>query len=192
MGTGEGVETAGEPVKETEAAVTNNKEDEAVTKEKPKADSDEEKNKRKDTYVKDMKPHIDEAISEYDKIWNDLWIPTFTKLGSNEITQIDAYKNIKDAQAKYDALFSQINKIEVPKGLTKEDKENIKEFKNGMTTSAMLRGDATKEAAKMIDTMDFSPSTMTEIEDIVSRSDAQMLSAIAHITSLEHGYGVER
>lgn len=161
-------------------------------KEEPKIDPDAEKKNNKDLYVNKVKTEIDDVMGIYDRIWSDIWVPTFTRLSKNEISQLDAYQNMEKIKIRYDALSQQIMNIKVPNDLPKEDKKKIESFKDNLSDAATIREVAAKDAAKMIDKADFAPSKVTDLEKTVKSADSYLLKAVANISEIEMKYGVKR
>jgi len=143
----------------------------------------------KDYYSKEVVPQLDGVIGVYDRIWTDIWQPTFEGLANGSVDVYTAYENMKEVEQRYTALGTQISNVNGDK-LSKENKKLLNEFKSELSSAASLRRSSGKQAKKMIDKGTFSPSELDKVMTTVGYSDGPMLSAVVSKTTMDMNLGL--
>ena len=178
-------------MKEKEVAKKKEAKEKAEKEANAKKLAEDKKKTDKANYEKYTKPTIDNLLNEYDMIWSNLWSPAFTGLSNGSMSQYDAYQNIKSVEIRYENMYSAFNDIPTNK-LSSADKKAVKSFISKMQDAAIRRQMAAGKAKKMIDKLDFTPSTMDKITSDINLADSYMLEALAEIVILENNYGIKR
>ena len=145
----------------------------------------------KEYYLNEVKTQVDAQLGVYDQVWNDVWRPTFEGISNGTVNVYTAYDNAKAVENQYNALYSTFGDIP-DKGLSKENKKLLSEFKSKMKSAAMWRGSAAERAQEMFDEGDYSPSSMEKLQADVGYADSEMMTAVLSLTSLETNLGVDR
>lgn len=176
-------------VKRVEDAIA--KEEKERNKKDAKAEAAQKSAAEKEYYAAEIQPKVDTQMGMYDEAWDTLWVPTFNGISDGSMDVYTAYENMKQLEQRYETLQSSIPAIPDEK-LSKENKKTFSEYRDQMSTAAMLRASAAKKAQDMFDKGDYSPSSMDEVKVDIESADSQMLSAIVSLTSLEMKLGIER
>lgn len=162
----------------------------AAAKEKPDAEKKEkEAVAEKEYYINEVSPQIEVIMGVYDRIWSDIWQPTFEGLGNGSVDVYTAYQNMKDVEARYDALRQQIINLDGDK-LSKDNKKLLKDFKTSLGEAASLKGSAASKAKKMFDKGDFAPSEIDKIMATVGYADTPMMNAAVSKVSIDVNLGI--
>lgn len=143
----------------------------------------------KDYYVKEVVPQMEGVMEVYDRIWTEIWQPTFTGMSNGTVNRYTAYENMKEVERRYTALGTQISNINGDK-LSKENKKHLDEFKANLSNAASLRRSTGNEAKKMIDKGTFSPSEVDKVMSTVRYSDGPMINAAFSKTTIDINLGV--
>jgi len=176
--------------KEEEEAAKKQKAEVAKKEKEAKAEADKKaKTAEKDHYTNEVLPKINDLISVYDKIWTDVWQPTFEGLGTT-VDVYTAYQNMGEVMSRYAALEKQISSLDGD-GLSKENKELLDGFKSEFLNAATHRRTAGKQAQKMIDAGTFAPSELDKVMTTVGYSDSSSMMALVSKVSLDMAYGIE-
>lgn len=174
-----------EKTESTKEKKTEKKEKKPVAKDEKKEDS------AKDYYVSNVKPAMDEYIEEYDRIWEELWAPTFNGIADESVDIYTAYDNMNSVESQYAKLEMDIAGIKLDKEAQgKDDYKKVGEMRSSFANGAAMRKKAAKQAKKMIDEGTFKPSEIDKIVDTVNLSDSNTIQAIAVRAELENKYGL--
>ncbi len=179
-----------EKTESTKEKKTEKKEKKPVAKDEKKEEKREEES-AKDYYVSNVKPAMDEYIAEYDRIWDELWAPTFSGIADESVDIYEAYDNLSSIESQYAELEMAIARIETDKDAQgKDDAKKVGEMRSSFANGAAMRKKAAKQAKKMIDEGAFKPSEIDKIVDTVNLSDSNTIQAIAVRAELESKYGL--
>lgn len=158
----------------------------AAAEEKEKADK---LTAEKEYFLNEVEQKVNEQLSMYDTVWNELWVSSFNGVGDGSMSVYTAYDNAKKLEDYYNSLSISIGKIEATK-LSEENEKLFKEFQSKMKDAALWRGMAAEKAQKMFDSRDVSPSKLNELKEDVSYADNQMMLAAIALTSLKMELGL--
>ncbi len=148
-------------------------------------------NKAKEYYETNVQPQMVNYIAEYDLIWDELWAPTFNGIADGSVDVYTAYNNLGDLEELYRKLERNIADIKTDKKAQgKDDSDRVSSMRSNFANGAAMRKEAAKQARKMLDKGDFSPSEMEKIMDTISLSDNNTLQALAIKAELEMKYGL--
>lgn len=179
-----------EKTESTKEKKTDKKEKKPVAKDEKKEEKKKEES-AKDYYVSNVKPVMDEYIEEYDRIWEELWSPTFNGIGDGSVDIYTAYDNMNSVESQYAKLEMDIAGIKLDKEAQgKADYKKAGEMRSSFANGAAMRKKAAKQAKKMIDEGAFKPSEIDKIVDTVNLSDSNTIQAIAVRAELESKYGL--
>lgn len=146
--------------------------------------------KQKEYYIETIKPEFDFVVSEYNLIWESLWVKTFKDLGEGTLSFAEGYKKLEVAQIRYERLYEKIGGIPTD-DLDKERKNKIGSICVEFEDAVAFRMEAIKKAKYMLDNENISESTVQDIESIVDDADGYFLQAINEQSDLEKDIGVE-
>ncbi|WP_137744539.1 hypothetical protein [Robertmurraya siralis] len=144
---------------------------------------------QKDFYLNKTKPKIEELTGMYDKIWDEGWKPTFEALSNGNANIYNAYDNLKIVRDTYRDLSGVFKSIPVD-DLGKEHQKLLESAFSDLRYAAVARQIAAEKAMEMIDTGNYSPSFMDEIESQIKSADSQMISGVASIAIVESELGI--
>lgn len=143
----------------------------------------------KNYYINEVVPQMEGVMGVYDRIWSEIWKPTFEGLSNGSVDIYTAYENMKSVEHRYTALGTQISNINGDK-LSKENKKLLEEFKSELRDASSLRRSSGNEAKKLIDKGTFSPSEIDKVMTTVGYSDGPMMNAVICKTTLDMNFGV--
>ncbi|PFM82697.1 hypothetical protein COJ46_02490 [Bacillus sp. AFS077874] len=148
------------------------------------------KQELKQTYLKKLKPQINDVIKTYDDNWKKIWQPTMSAIGSGNTDFYTAYNNMQAIKQNYqDYRFLSLEPV---KGMTKSDKKLLKTFNEKMADAFTFRCMAVDIASDAFDSGNITPSQTNKMQDYISMADQSMIEATAAFVTLEHSYGITK
>lgn len=108
----------------------------------------------------------------YNTFWDAQFLPTTEGLGNGSMDRMTGYRNFQELHQASNIMFSKIEDLKAPSGLTKMQRDKINNALEAYKNSVAMRVTSTQKLMSMVDTNIARPSEVNEITDKLTLSTA--------------------